>query len=103
MRLIPVLAFTLMSFNAFANHDGSNNPDCNHMQPNFSLNYLDENQDGKVTKQEYLQGDNTHTAKTFEHMDANGDGVLDKAELAEIEQVYQLIHQAKKTTTPTKL
>lgn len=97
------LLLCLFSTMVFANHDGSHNPDCNHMQPNFSLNYLDENQDGKVSKQEYLDGDSSHNAKTFAHMDANQDGVLDKDELAEIEKVYQLLHQGKKTAKPVSL
>lgn len=68
-------------------------PDCSKMPPNFSISYLDENTDGSISLNEYLQGDPTHQKKTFEHMDANHDGVLDAAEQKEIEQVYRLLHE----------
>lgn len=68
-------------------------PDCNKLPVNYSISYLDENTDGVISLQEYLQGDPTHQKKTFEHMDANHDGVLDVAEQKEIEQVYQLLHK----------
>ena len=71
-------------------------PDCHNMPANYSISYLDENMDGVISLQEYLQGDTTHQKKTFEHMDANQDGVLDTAEQKEIEQVYKLLHQGKK-------
>lgn len=103
MRTLSAIILCLTFSIAHANHDGSHTPDCQHMQPNFSLNYLDENADGKVSKQEYLDGDSTHVAKTFEHMDANNDGVLDKDELSEIEKVYQHIHQNKKAGKTTNL
>ncbi len=86
-----------------ANHDGKHTPDCQHMKPNFSLNYLDGNEDGKVSKQEYLAGDSANNAKTFDHLDANHDGMLDKAELVEIEKVYELLHQKSKATKSTTL
>lgn len=70
-------------------------PDCNKLPPNYSLSYLDENTDGVISLQEYLQGDPTHQKKMFEHMDANHDGVLDVAEQKEIEQVYQLMHEKR--------
>ncbi|QDC43937.1 EF-hand domain-containing protein [Methylophilus medardicus] len=68
-------------------------PDCNKMSPSFSISYLDENTDGSISLQEYLQGDPSNEKKMFEHMDANHDGLLDQAEQKEVEQVYQLIHQ----------
>ncbi|MFD0929895.1 hypothetical protein ACFQ1T_08900 [Methylophilus glucosoxydans] len=70
-------------------------PDCNKLSPNYSMNYLDENTDGMISLQEYLQGDPTHQKKMFEHMDVNHDGVLDVAEQKEIEQVYQLMHEKR--------
>ncbi len=87
--------------NSYANHDG-HGPDCQGMSPNFSISYLDENKDGKITKQEYIAGDTDNTAKTFEHLDANHDGFLDKAEQDEIEKVYTLIHQEKMAPKKTK-
>lgn len=71
-------------------------PDCAHVPANYSISYLDENGDGNISVKEYLQGDPGNQKKVFEHLDGNHDGVLDKAEQAEIEQVYTLIHQGKK-------
>jgi hypothetical protein len=70
-------------------------PDCSKMPPNYSISYLDENADGVISLQEYLQGDSSNQKKTFEHMDANHDGVLDVAEQKEIEEVYKLLHEKK--------
>lgn len=74
-------------------------PDCHNMPANYSISYLDENTDGVISLQEYLEGDTTHQKKTFEHMDANQDGVLDTAEQKEIEQVYKLIHEQPATSS----
>ncbi len=71
-------------------------PDCHNMSANYSITYLDENADGKITLDEYLHGDPGNQKKVFEHLDGNHDGMLDKAEQDEIEQVYTLIHQGKK-------
>lgn len=78
--------------NSHAEEHGAT-PDCNNMPPNYSTSYLDENADGVISLQEYLQGDSSHQRKTFEHMDANHDGVLDSAEQKEIEKVYKLLHE----------
>lgn len=67
--------------------------DCNKMPHNYSISYLDENSDGVISLQEYLQGDPSNQKKTFEHIDANQDGVLDQAEQKRIEDVYKRIHE----------
>jgi hypothetical protein len=38
-------------------------PDCNKLPVNYSISYLDENTDGVISLQEYLQGDPTHQKK----------------------------------------
>lgn len=104
LRLIAVFLVLLVPSlyqNSYANHDG-HGPDCNGMPPNFSISYLDENKDGNITQKEYLAGDSEHTAKMFEHLDANHDGKLDKAEQDEIEKVYTLMHQEKMSQKKTK-
>lgn len=76
---------------AHANHH-EGMPDCN-MPANFSISYLDDNGDGAISLQEYLQGDSSHDKKMFDHMDANQDGKLDQAEQKVIEEVYKKIHE----------
>jgi len=94
LTLFTLLVFLVPSIyqNSHAEAQGAM-PDCSKMSPNFSMSYLDENTDGVISLKEYLEGDPTHQKKTFEHMDANHDGVLDTAEQKEIEQVYKLLHE----------
>lgn len=91
---------------AFANHhgeDGSHHgAKCDGMEKaDFSISGLDTDKNNLISIQEYLAGDNTHTEKTFKHMDANSDGVLDTAEQSEIEAVYKTIHGQQKAKTTT--
>lgn len=60
---------------------------------NFSIYSFDVNKDGTISKSEYLDGNKSNNAKTFKHIDANGDGKLDQAEQTEIETVYKAFHQ----------
>lgn len=94
ITVLTLIVFLVPSLyqNSYAEEHGAM-PDCSKMPPNFSISYLDENTDGSISLNEYLQGDPTHQKKTFEHMDANHDGVLDAAEQKEIEQVYRLLHE----------
>lgn len=104
LRLLSVFLVLLIPSiyqNSYANHDG-HAPDCQGMAANFSISYLDENKDGNITKKEYLAGDAENNAKTFDHLDANQDGLLDKAEQDEIEKIYTLIHQEKMAPKKTK-
>lgn len=92
--LLVMALFLLPSVyeSAHANHH-EGMPDCNKMAPNFSISYLDDNTDGLISLQEYLQGDSSNEKKMFEHMDANHDGMLDQAEQKVIEEVYKQIHE----------
>ena len=89
---------------AFANHheegDAQNYEIVEPMaKGDFSIAYLDANKDGVITQKEYLDGDNMHTEEKFQHMDANGDGVLDAFEQQKIEAVYQEMHEQYKAKT----
>jgi len=42
------------------------------------LKQADANHDGKTTKAEFMAAANKRAEKRFDHMDANGDGVLDE-------------------------
>jgi hypothetical protein len=91
---------------AYANHhsEDANNQGskCEGMQNgDFSISGLDLDKDMKITIKEYLTGDVNNTEKTFKHMDANSDGVLDLAEQKDIEAVYKIIHHQHKDKTTT--
>lgn len=49
------------------------------------MQQLDADKDGKVSKEEYMKPHNMQ----FAHMDTNGDGVLDKAEIEAFAQKMQ--------------
>ncbi len=105
--LYPSLVLLMGVVNlAFANHhgeDGSHHgAKCNGMEnADFSISGLDTDKNKLITLQEYLAGNKTNTEKTFKHMDANSDGVLDVAEQSEIEAVYKTIHGQHKAKTTT--
>jgi|GEM_PF-4836007 len=75
---------------------------CNEIsQDDFSISYFDTDKDGNISLKEYLAADTSNTERSYQHMDANGDGIIDKQEQQEIAAVYKSIHaqyNAKKTS-----
>lgn len=75
---------------------------CNDIsQDDFSISYFDTDKDGNISLKEYLAADASNTERSYQHMDANGDGIIDKQEQQEIATVYKSIHEqysAKKTS-----
>jgi endonuclease IV len=67
----------------------------------FGISGLDTDKNNVITIQEYLAGNASNTEKTFKHIDANSDGVLDLEEQKEIEAVYKKIHLEHKAKTTT--
>lgn len=87
---------------AYANHHEAGEDACEGAdKAAFCAANLDVNKDGVITRQEYLDGDKNNTEKTFNHLDANNDGVLDLSEQYEIEAVYKKIHDEYKAKTKT--
>lgn len=62
----------------------------------FGISHFDSNKDGSISLEEYLAGSPANSAKTYQHLDANSDGKLDKQEQAEIEAVYKHMHEQLK-------
>lgn len=96
--LVLIVFGVCLSNAAYANHHEESKPmdpaKCEGMtHGNFSISALDANKDGAITKSEYL-GNKSNSEKTFKHIDANGDGKLDKTEQTDIEAVYKAMHQA---------
>lgn len=105
MKKISVLVFALSTLSlsalSYANQHGSadaaHSAKCHDMsQASFGIEHFDSNKDGNISQQEYLSGDSANTEKTYKHLDANSDGMLDKHELQEIEAVYKSIHDQYK-------
>lgn len=69
----------------------------NMAQDDFSIVHYDSNHDGNISLQEYLAGDPSNTEHVYRHLDANSDGMIDQQERAEVEAVYQLMHQQTQT------
>lgn len=95
--LLSLLALIGASHIANANHheagDAKHGENCAGMSnADFSISGLDADKNNLITIQEYLAGDKNNNEKTFKHVDANGDGVLDVAEQKDIEAVYKAIH-----------
>lgn len=67
----------------------------------FGISGLDTDKNNVITIKEYLAGDASNTEKTFKHIDANSDGVLDLEEQKEIEAVYKKIHEEHQAKTTT--
>ncbi len=110
MKKLGLFVSLVMMMNAgnlaYANHHGEDSANhgakCEGMEnADFSISGLDTDKNKLITIQEYLAGDDTNTEKTFKHMDANSDGVLDLAEQLEIEAVYKAIHHQHKAKTTT--
>jgi len=97
-----ICAVNLAYANHHGEHDSHDGTKCEGMEnADFSISGLDKDKNKLITIQEYLAGDETNTEKTFKHMDANGDGVLDAEEQSEIEAVYKAIHLKHKSKTTT--
>jgi hypothetical protein len=102
MKKISLLLFTLLSTSlstlSHANqHGAANGSKCEDMShASFGIAHFDSNKDGSISLQEYLSGDSANTEKTYQHIDANNDGMLDKEEQQEIEAVYKSIHDQYK-------
>lgn len=94
LAMCPIVIFQ----QAFANHhESGKSSECENMaNGSFSISGLDANQDGSITKDEYLIGNKSNTEKIFKHIDANSDGQLDQAEQKDIEAVYKGIHEKHK-------
>ncbi|MDO9151197.1 MAG: hypothetical protein Q7U33_07460 [Methylotenera sp.] len=105
MKKISLLLFALLSISlstlSHANQHGagkaSSGSKCDDMNhASFGIAHFDSNKDGVISLQEYLSGDSSNTEKTYQHIDANSDGMLDKEEQQEIEAVYKSIHDQYK-------
>ncbi len=102
MKKISLLLFTLLSISLSAlshanQHGAANGSKCEGMShASFGIAHFDSNKDGSISLQEYLSGDSANTEKTYQHIDANSDGMLDKEEQQEIEAVYKSIHDQHK-------
>jgi hypothetical protein len=98
--LILVLSSVFLTTLSYANHHESSDAaggKCHDMsKANFGIGHFDSDKDGNISLQEYLAGDATNTEKTYQHLDANGDGKLDAQEQREIEAVYKSIHDQYK-------
>lgn len=97
-QIVVTLSAICLSSLSYANHhesgDGSK---CHDMsKASFSISHFDSDKDGNISLQEYLSGDATNTEKTYKHLDANSDGVLDNQEQRDIEAVYKTIHDQHK-------
>ena len=105
--LLSLLAFIGASNFAYANHheasDTQHGEKCAGMSnADFGISGLDADKNTKITLQEYLSGDKNNNEKTFKHVDAIGDGVLDIAQQKDIEAVYKAIH-LKLMSKPTTM
>lgn len=110
MKKISILVFILFSISLSAlsqaaTHDAADtahSAKCDGMSnAGFGIGHFDSDKDGNISLQEYLAGSTANTEKTYNHLDANGDGKLDAQEQREIEAVYKNIHdqyKAKKTS-----
>jgi len=102
MKKKSLLLFTLLSISLSAlshanQHGAANGSKCEDMShASFGIAHFDSNKDGSISLQEYLSGDSANTEKTYQHIDANSDGMLDKEEQQEIEAVYKSIHNQHK-------
>jgi len=102
MKKKSLLLFTLLSISLSAlshanQHGAANGSKCEDMShASFGIAHFDSNKDGSISLQEYLSGDSANTEKTYQHIDANSDGMLDKEEQQEIEAVYKSIHDQHK-------
>jgi hypothetical protein len=102
MKKKSLLLFTLLSISLSAlshanQHGAANGSKCEDMShASFGIAHFDSNKDGSISLQEYLSGDSANTEKTYQHIDANSDGMLDKEEQQEIEAVYKSIHDQYK-------
>jgi len=65
----------------------------------FYLGDYDSNHDGNISLEEYLAGDSSNTEKIYHHLDANGDGVLDREEQLEIQAIYKMMQDQLKSKT----
>jgi hypothetical protein len=100
--VVMMSAVNLAYANHHGEHGGHDGAKCEGMgNADFSISGLDTDKNKLITLQEYLAGDQTNTEKTFKHMDANSDGVLDAEEQLEIEAVYKAIHLKHKSKTTT--
>ncbi len=99
-KLIIAVAFLLCSTFALANHHEGAHEGCTDMKKmDFSMKDLDTNKDGNISKEEYAAVRQGDVEKTFKHIDANGDGVLDAKEQKDVEEVLEGMHSQKPNST----
>jgi hypothetical protein len=100
-QLVVALGAVFLSTSIYANHHESggagHGANCHDMsKASFSIGHFDSDKDGNISLQEYLSGDASNNEKTYKHLDANSDGMLDAQEQREIEAVYKIIHDQHK-------
>ncbi|HQS37301.1 MAG: hypothetical protein B7Y16_04775 [Methylotenera sp. 24-45-7] len=97
LLVITLSSIFLSSFSYANHHESGDGAKCHDMsKANFSISHFDSDKDGNISLQEYLSGDAANTEKTYKHLDANSDGMLDNQEQREIEAVYKTIHDQYK-------
>jgi hypothetical protein len=78
-------------------HDSKIDIPCNDIsQADFSISHFDTDKDGNISLKEYLSADASNNERSYRHMDANGDGILDTLVQQEIAAVYKRIHEQYK-------
>jgi Ca2+-binding EF-hand superfamily protein len=96
MTKLLIAATLLLCTNlAQANHhEGSEG--CKNMEKmDFSMQSMDTDKDGIVSKDEYIKSTQTDVENDFKHIDANNDGKLDAKEQKDVEDVLKAMHGIK--------
>lgn len=87
---LAIILLTLgLSQLAFANHHDGENGNCKKMvQEKQSMQDMDINKDGIVSRDEFTAASKERTEKTFAHIDANSDGKLDNEEQQIAQEIW---------------